>query len=228
MKKKSKGIKRIIQIAPLLMLAVMAVVYFTSLRNLSVEELIEYTPEEPVLAAVVICLMYALKSLSFFFPMAVLAALSGAVLPIYMAVPVNLTGIIIMATLPFLVGRYAEADLVDGLSEKYSKLDTVRNLGTNHTFVSAFFLRIISCMPYDAVSMVMGSMRMDYRKYILGSFLGTAPSIILTTFMGASVDDPTSPEFLICLGVNVFISLTSVIIYKVMSLRKSRKPELRH
>ena len=117
MKKKSKGIKRIIQIAPLLMLAVMAVVYFTSLRNLSVEELIEYTPEEPVLAAVVICLMYALKSLSFFFPMAVLAALSGAVLPIYMAVPVNLTGIIIMATLPFLVGRYAEADLVDGLSE---------------------------------------------------------------------------------------------------------------
>ena len=119
MKKKSKGIKRIIQIAPLLMLAVMAVVYFTSLRNLSVEELIEYTPEEPVLAAVVICLMYALKSLSFFFPMAVLAALSGAVLPIYMAVPVNLIGIIIMATLPFLVGRYAEADLVDGLSEKY-------------------------------------------------------------------------------------------------------------
>lgn len=228
MNKKSKVIKRIIQISPLMMLALMAVVYFTSLRDLSVEELIEYTPEEPVLAAVVICLMYALKSLSFFFPMAVLAALSGAVLPVYMAVPVNLAGIIIMATLPFLVGRYAEADLVDGLSEKYSKLDTVRNLGTNHTFISAFFLRIICCMPYDAVSMVMGSMRMDYRKYILGSFLGTAPSIILTTFMGASVDDPTSPEFLICLGVNVFISLTSVIIYKVMSLRKSRKPELRH
>ena len=80
-----KIIKRIIQLAPVLMIVLMAVIYFTALKDLTFEQVLNYTPTAPLAAAAVILLMYALKSLSYFFPMLLIAAAAGAVLPIYAA-----------------------------------------------------------------------------------------------------------------------------------------------
>ena len=75
-----KIIKRIIQLAPVLMIVLMAVIYFTALKDLTLEQVLNYTPTAPLAAAAVILLMYALKSLSYFFPMLLIAAAAGAVL----------------------------------------------------------------------------------------------------------------------------------------------------
>ena len=103
--KSGKIVKKAIQLAPVLMIALMAVIYFTALKDLTFEQILNYTPEAPLAAAAVILLMYALKSLSYFFPMLLIAAAAGAVLPIYAAIPVNLAGIVIMASIPYAVGK---------------------------------------------------------------------------------------------------------------------------
>ena len=115
-----KIIKRIIQLAPVLMIVLMAVIYFAALKDLTFEQVLNYTPTAPLAAAAVLLLMYALKSLSYFFPMLLIAAVAGAVLPIYAAIPVNLLGIVIMASIPYAVGKYAEGEVVDKLAAKFT------------------------------------------------------------------------------------------------------------
>lgn len=212
-------ITRAVQAAPLAMISLMVVLYFKIFRNMTVEQLLDYTPEEPAAAALILLLMYALKSLSFFFPMMLIAAASGIILPMYAAIPVNLIGIIIMASLPYAVGKYAESELVDKLAGKHPKIGQVRAFGTKHQFFGAFFLRIISCLPYDIVSLVMGSMRFEYRRYIIGTFLGTAPGIILTTIMGSAITEPFSPEFIICAVIEIIIAIASAIAYRIHTKR---------
>ena len=210
-----KIIKRIIQLAPVLMIALMAIIYFTALKDLTFEQILNYTPEAPLAAAAVILLMYALKSLSYFFPMLLIAAAAGAVLPIYAAIPVNLLGIVIMASIPYAVGKYAEGEVVDKLAAKHEKISIVREYSTKHQRFGAFFLRIVSCLPYDVVSLVMGSLRFNYKDYIIGSLLGTAPGIILTTFMGSAITEPLSPEFIICAVIEVIIAVSSAVAYRI-------------
>ena len=209
------------QAAPLIMILIMAAVYVLYLRDLSIEQLLEYTPSEPVAAAAVILLMYALKSMSYFFPMFLIAAAAGIILPLYAAIPINLIGIIIMASVPYWVGRFAEQETVDKLANKYPKVHDVREFGSNHQLFGAFFLRIVSCLPYDIVSLTMGSFGFSFRKYIVGSFLGTAPGIILTTIMGSAITEPFSPEFIICVFIEIIIAVSSAVAYRKYNKSKT-------
>lgn len=207
-------LKRVIQLSPLLMIGIMAALYVICFRHMTLEQILNYTPAEPAAAAAVILLMYALKSLSYFFPMMLIAAAAGAIFPVYIAIPLNFAGIVIMSTIPYLIGRYAESEAVDKLALKHKKIGIIKEFSKDRHFAGAFFLRIISCLPYDIVSLAMGSLRFDYIKYLLGTFLGTAPGFILTTIMGSAITEPLSPEFLICAGVEICIAVISAVIYK--------------
>lgn len=208
-------LKRAAQLSPLMMIGIMAVLYITVFRHMTLEQILEYTPAEPIAAAIVILLMYALKSMSYFFPMMLIAAAAGAIFPVYIAIPLNLLGIVIMATVPYLFGKYVESEAVDRLAIKYKKVEMIKEYSRDRQLSGAFFLRIISCLPYDIVSLAMGSLKFDCKKYLLGSFLGTAPGFILTTIMGSAITNPLSPEFLISAGADIVIAVISALVYKL-------------
>lgn len=214
---------RIIQAAPIAMIAVMAAVYFTVFRNMSLDQLLKYTPAEPAAAALVLLAMFALKSLSYFFPMMLLFAASGALFPAWAAILISAAGCAVMATVPFFIGRYAEREVFDKLAQKHKKIAVIREMGTENQFASAFFLRIVSCLPYDIISMSLGSMGYSYKKYLAGSVLGTLPGAVLTTLMGQSIEDPLSAEFLICASLELSITLVSVIIFRAGKRKKNKR-----
>ena len=62
-------LKRVLQVAPLLMVGVCVLIYFLFFRGVTVEDILEFTPDNLWLAAVVMVGLFALKSLSMFFPM---------------------------------------------------------------------------------------------------------------------------------------------------------------
>lgn len=215
-----KTLKRAVQAAPLVMIAVMAAVYLTVFKDMSLEQLLKYTPARPIAAAAVLLAMFALKSLSYFFPMALLFAACGVLFPPWAAIPLSAAGCAVMSTIPFFIGRYAESGLCDKLTAKHKKIAVIREMGTSNQLASAFFLRIISCLPYDIISMALGSMRYDYKKYLAGSVLGTLPGAILTVLMGQSISDPFSTEFIVCASLEAATVLASAIIFR---LRKRKK-----
>jgi uncharacterized membrane protein YdjX (TVP38/TMEM64 family) len=134
-------------------------------------------------------------------------------------------GIVIMASIPYLIGKYAESEAVDRLAAKYKKVEVVKEFSRDRQFSGAFFLRIISCLPYDILSLAMGSLGFDYKKYILGTFLGTAPGLILASVMGSAVTDPLSPEFLICAAVEISIAAVSAVICKIYNSKKKKSAD---
>lgn len=219
----TKIIKTVMEAAPFVMIAVCAVLYFTVFRHIKAEQLLEYTPDNIWLAALVIIGMYSLKSLTFFFPMLVIMVACGSISPnLPTALLINTIGTFCMINIPYFIGRFAERDFVQRLIGKHKKMEQIQKLNMSNEIYFVFFLRIINCLPYDIVSMYCGASQIKWKKYIAGSMLGTLPGMVCSTIMGLAMDDPTSPAFIVSLAINVAMSVFFGVKYLIYIRRKSK------
>lgn len=213
-KKASSVIKRVVQIAPLVMIGVCVLLYFRFFRGVTIEDILEFTPENLWLAALVMIGLFALKSLSMFFPMLILIAASGSIFPSYLsAIAVNSIGVAVMLLIPYAIGRFAEREFVEGLISKNKNADKLREIKSENELFIAYFLRVINILPCDLVSMFLGSTGFGLVKYLAGSFAGVLPGMIATTIIGANMNDPTSPAFWIAVAAEVVFAATSTLAY---------------
>lgn len=213
-KKASSLIKRVVQIAPLVMIGVCVLLYFRFFRGVTIEDILEFTPENLWLAALVMIGLFALKSLSMFFPMLILIAASGSIFPSYLsALAVNSVGVAVMLLIPYAIGRFAEREFVEGLISKNKNADKLREIKSENELFIAYFLRVINMLPCDLVSMFLGSTGFGLVKYLAGSFAGVLPGMIATTIIGANMNDPTSPAFWIAVAAEVVFAAASTLAY---------------
>ena len=199
---------------PLIGLAVAVGLIVFSGRSVTVEDVLNYTPSEPLLAALFLWLAFALKSLSLVFPAYVLFAVSAQLFPLPVALAVNVVGITITLTLPYLLGYASELDFSERLTEKYPKLVEIRRLRENSSFFLAFLARAIGILACDVVSMYFGSTRMKYIPYITGSVLGFMPDLVCATLLGQQIEDYRSPAFWITLTINGLCCLGGFLLYR--------------
>lgn len=223
-----KGTKKeivfsLLRVLPLLLCIVLFIVYLLSDREITAEMIINYAPTNLWLAAIFLWLLYAVKSLSIVFPLIILNIAGGFLFPPVIAVFVNMVGILIELMIPYGVGRISRRESAGKLIKKYPKLEEIISQQKGSALFLSFFLRIISCLPGDAVSMYLGATQMPFFKYLLGSFLGTVPGIISATLIGSSITDPTSPMFWISVVLTVVISAASFLVYFFWRRKKKRQ-----
>lgn len=215
--RRSKGtaaLKMLMQLAPVIMIIVCIFIYFRFFKGATIEHILEFTPDNLWLAALVMIGLYGMKSLSLFFPMIILVAASGSIFPNYFAaLLVNCIGVLVMVTVPYLIGRFAERDFVERLISKRKNADKLREFKSDNEFFIAYFMRVINILPCDVVSMFLGSTDFSPVKYLVGSFLGIFPGLVTTTLMGANVQHPESPAFWIAAAVEVFFAAGSAAVY---------------
>ena len=155
--------------------------------------------------------------------MIVIVTACGMTAPnIWVALLINTIGIFCMMNIPYLIGKFAQREYVEKIIMKHKKMHEIISLNMSNGVFFAFFLRIINCLPYDVVSMFLGSVNMKWRDYVLGSMLGTLPGMICCTFMGNYLDDPLSAKFILSVAINVGISVICGIVY-LLYARKRRK-----
>ncbi len=213
----------LLRIVPLLFCIALFVAYLLTEQDITAQSITDYAPANPWLAAAFLLLLYAVKSLSIVFPLIVLNIAGGFLFPPATAILVNVLGVLIELTIPYWVGRGSRRSTAGRLTRKYPKLlDAVSFQQGNALFLS-FFLRIISCLPGDAVSMYLGAIRLPFSKYLLGSFLGTLPGTITATLIGTSVDDPSSPIFWISVVLTVTIAAVSFLAYFFVKRKKKQE-----
>ena len=220
----TKVIKTIMEAAPFVMIAVCAVLYFTMFRHIKAEQLLEYTPDNIFLAALVIIGMFSLKSLTFFFPMLAIVVACGGISPnLPTALLINTIGTFCMINIPYFIGRFAERDFVQRLIGKHKKMEQIQKLNMSNEVYFVFFLRIINCLPYDIVSMYAGASQIRWKNYVIGSMLGTLPGMICSTITGLAMDDPTSPAFIASLAINVVMSVFFGVKYLLYIRKRSKE-----
>lgn len=218
-------LSQLLRLLPIMCMALAVIWFLRSGRHLTIEDVLNYTPAQPLLAALFMLLAFAAKSLTLFFPVMLLFAVSGRLFSLPIALLVNTLGIAITLSLPYFVGSASGADLTQRLMLKYPKLAQLRAMRQKNTFFFAFLVRAIGVLPCDVVSLYLGNTRMPYPQYIFGGVLGFMVDLLCATILGMKISDISSPWFWVTLGINLIFCTASFFIYRayVRKLKPERK-----
>ncbi len=204
--------------------AAVIAIFLANHGNLTVQQLLDYTPEEPLLALFAMLGLFCLKSLDFVMHSGVLYAACGVMFPMPCALVLNLIGAAIMVTAPYCLGRSLGTPIARRLREKYPKLANIEKLRMGNGFLTAMFLRVAST-PLTIASVYMGATGMAFGPYLAGSLTGLLPVIISYAVMGAAADDPDSPAFLAGAGAIAVTTVLSLIVYALLLRRQYRRAQ---
>lgn len=222
-KKTKRKIWGIVKFLPFILCIVFMCLYLFSGEEITVQKLLNFAPENPVFAAIFMMLLYVFKSLTIFFPIIILNILGGFLFEPIHALIVNAVGVILGLTVPYWIGRLSGTDFTAKIRAKYPKIAEFIYIEGDNRFFASFFLRIISCLPGDVVSMYFGANKMPYMPYICGSFIGSFPGTVAATLLGMSITDTSSPMFWFSIGLTVGLSLISIIAYFLWRKFKKKK-----
>ena len=222
--KAKKTLTSTVKLLPILLCVSVTLIYIFSGADLSVEKLLNFAPNNPVLAAAFLISLYAAKSLSIVFPVLVLNIAVGFLFSPGLALIINTVGMALELSVPYFVGRFSGTEYADKLCSKYKKFREVVEYGHKNSYFMTFFLRAINCLPMDVVSIYFGACRINFVIYLICSLIGMMPLYVFATLLGNSITDPTSPKFWLCIGATVSISLTSFIVF--FFWRRSKKKKL--
>ena len=211
--KQKQQLVALFRYVPIILSLICMVVFLLTRDEWSVDAILQYSPESTLLAALMMFVLYAAKSISIVFPMMVLQIAGGHLFSVPVAMAVNLLGMFILLTLPYWVGYFSGAELVQKLMRKYPKLKTAVEYQQQDSLFVTFFLRVISILPGDIVSMYFGAVKTPFWIYLLGSSLGTAPGVITSTFIGSSLTEPSSPMFIFSLLLTILLSVVSWMLH---------------
>lgn len=219
---KNNKLMLVFRLIPFVVCIVFIIAYISTGHEFTVEAILSYTPDTPVLAALILLLMYAAKSISIVFPILVLNVAGGCLFSTPAAITVNVLGTAICISVSYLLGRLAGLDSVMNMTQKYKKFDAFMKWQQNNSFFVSFFLRIINSLPFDVVSMYLGAVKTPFCIYLAASLAGALPGVIAATIIGTSITDPSSPEFIFSVILTVALSIISVSVYYIYK-RKSIK-----
>lgn len=153
-----------------------------------------------------ILILFAIKSFIPIYPTSTVCFLTGIVLPMYLAVPVNILGFAILLSIRYFFGRRFGAGNAWKVISKWGRLRNLIQLGGKGNPALLIGLRLVPGVPINTISAVYGSFDFGYPKYLLLSMVGFMPRLLSFTFVGRNVFDPLSPGFLVPLMVISFIS----------------------
>lgn len=216
MKKQTNRVSLIKKWIPILCVACLLGILLAS-PAVSVQTLLDYSPENPVLAAILLLVLYLLKSATLFFPLIILEISAGYLFPHRIALAVNLAGLLIILTVPYLMGRARGINRIQQLIQKYPRFRNILDKQEENSRFLCFFLRIISCLPGDVVTMYFGAVGMPFTQNLGFGLLGLLPGMVLATLMGSSIQDPSSPVFWLSalfMGVLAALSLLFYYLYQ--------------
>ena len=180
-----------------------AVLLLYAKNPITAEQLMDWQPQNLYLAALLLLLLFAVKSALVFVPIMIPQIMVGHLYPGYAAIGLNLLGLVVVMSVPYAIGRRLGGEKLASILQRYPKLEGVLKLQQENELALSFMLRACAVPPADIVTMYLGASGMPLHINILGGVLGSLPAMVMTTFLGANIQDPSSPAFWQALGLNI-------------------------
>lgn len=182
-KKQKETAGVIIRAVVAMILFVAAIVNYDKLSNLDVQALLSTFSNTGVIVAVVLGL-YFVKGLIFVLPASVIYVAVGVILDSWIAVTVNITGIIIEVIVTYILGRFLGGDLVRKIILKSKKGQKILDTDFQNKKSLIFTTRLLPVFPIDFLSLFFGATKSNFPLYFVLSVAGLAPRVILFTIIG--------------------------------------------
>lgn len=158
--------------------------------------------------------LFLLKSVSFGLPFALLYIGVGSLYPLGWALVVNIAGIVVNMQLPYLLGRFAGGSFVERMVGKFPSVGRLERFSQTSSFLFSFLVKFIGKIPHEITNALLGSLKVPYAAYMAGGVLGLLPTMVATTLVGSSLDDPWSPRFIVSVVVVLILTLLSYVLYR--------------
>ncbi len=209
-------IKRVVGISlrALLVVAILLVIIFkyNDLVNIDVRALVEKTNSLFEAGAVVVG-VYGLKAIVFVIPASVLYMAVGMAFDFLPGLLVNAIGIFFELNITYFIGKFLGGERVEKKllsSKKGKKIIELRDKKTPYLYVA----RLLPVFPIDFVSLFFGASNMGYIRYILISFFGVMPRIILITLLGDKIYDLIPIKFMMTVVVFALLAVSIIVLIK--------------
>ena len=229
--KKYRKFIKVMQIVSFVFMLAMVVVCIILMKknNISVKNvdaLTQYLTGGTLTVALILTAFSVVKSFALIFPPAVLFVLSGIVFDdLWTAVLVNAIATACSLILPYFLGRFMGADLVDSLKGKFKAIGKLDSFAGENSFAVVFVFKAGGLMPSDLSSLIFGAMKIPFGKYILASNLGMLVLNVLWTILGAYGDLSNPFTFLYALPALLFAILASVLMSRKQKKKQSDMTE---
>lgn len=163
------------------------------------------------LAPIIYIIIFALVPLTLF-PDSIIAIAGGLIFGLVKGYIYTAIGAILGATLSFYISRKLGRNFVKKLTKE--KLDNVEEMINSNGFFIIFMLRLIPLFPFDIISYGAGLTSVKYKDFILATFLGTIPGILVFTNIGAQSVNMGSGSFYVSIGALVLLFIISMVLKK--------------
>lgn len=223
-KKYGKLIKVLQIISCIFMFAMVVVcIVFMQKNNISVKNvdaLTQYLTGGTLTIALILTAFSVVKSFALIFPPAVLFVLSGIVFDdLWTAVLVNFIATACSLILPYFLGRFMGAEMVESLKGRFKAIKKLDSFAGKNSFAVVFVFKAGGLMPSDLSSLIFGAMKIPFGKYFIASNLGMLVLNVLWSLLGAKGDLSNPFTFLYALPALLFAIAASVF----MSKRQKKK-----
>lgn len=212
----------ILRVVVALTLFLIAIINYDKLSNLNVESLLNSFDNTGMIVAITL-ILYLIKGLIFILPASVIYIAVGAILNTWLAVTVNITGIIIEILAAYFLGRFLGGDYVRRILSK--KKAGQKILATNFQDKKwlIFVTRLFPVFPIDFLSLFFGASKSNGILHFVLSVAGLAPRVILFTIIGDNLFRWIPIDKIILIAICCIP--IGVIIYLIKKLGINKKKE---
>lgn len=222
MKEKNRDVKRLFKLLKYIPLLLLALVLLASLKfydQITIENIVKFTPKNKPLAILIILGLSLVKSLSLVLPTALIYGASGKIFPLGLALLVNFLGLIIIVSVPYFLGSHYGENLIKTIYDKYPRTRKLDEFKASSEWFFVIASRVVKVLPGDLVSMLLGGMKISFPTYLACSLLVRTPPMVSNTFIGSSLVTKSYKGALISTSLTLIISLVSSLIFI-----KNKKP----
>jgi uncharacterized membrane protein YdjX (TVP38/TMEM64 family) len=176
----------------LLLAAVLFVIW--ELLQVPWQNLGQYLPPTPWLAALALVGLYLAKTVLVVIPLNALYLTSSLLFPPLWAILISLTGLYLESTIGFAIGRYSQHGQVRTRLESYRFSRWLLGLADKRPALSCFAFRFMP-PPADLTNVFFGATRLSYPSFLFASLLGFLPKLLLVIFAGEAALEARAGTF---------------------------------
>ena len=225
---KNDKLIKALQIVSYIFMAVMLVacVIFLKKNNISisnVDALTQYLTGGTATIIGIIVLFSVVKSFALIFPPAVLFVLSGVVFESFLtAFLVNALATACSLILPYFLGRFTGADMVNSLKKRFKAIKKLDDFTDANSTAVVFIFKAGGLIPSDLSSLIFGAMKIPFAKYFITSNIGMLVLNFLWTLVGSKGDLTNPLSYLYALPALIFALVASLAL-GVYNKKKKQK-----
>ena len=156
--------------------------YFDLLSFTNPSEIRDYVLSFGELSPIVFIILFTIVPLTLF-PDAILAIAGGLIFGLYEGSIYIMIGALCGSTLSFYIARFYGSWIKDKLKNE-KILDIDKNIKKNG-FMIIFILRLVPLVPFDIISYSAGFSSIKYKDFIIATFIGIIPGVVVYANIGA-------------------------------------------